>query len=29
VRLYAGHDVNHLKQIEAILKVANSKRPAA
>jgi uncharacterized damage-inducible protein DinB len=29
VRLYAGHDINHLKQIEAILKVANSNRPAA
>ncbi len=29
VRLYAGHDVNHLKQIEAILKGADSKRPAA
>jgi uncharacterized damage-inducible protein DinB len=29
VRLYAGHDVNHMKQIEAILKGANSKRPAA
>jgi uncharacterized damage-inducible protein DinB len=29
VRLYAGHDVNHMKQIEAILKAANSKRPAA
>jgi len=29
VRLYAGHDVNHMKQIEAILKGASSKRPAA
>jgi len=29
VRLCAGHDINHLKQIEAILKDSDSSRPAA